>query len=773
MDIWSWVHDKEYKLNESGNERLAEIMDLISSYTVDGEHGKVDSIVPEGLAIARSLKEKWIEVFLRHWHLQSLILHRFEVGKALPEAIKLLDFGHQEDTKNCPQTICSVQDLAICYSYIDGPGYTEERLAVSQETLDKIDANWPCFVCITSEYASAIIDQKRYQDALDYLDDCDRQLLKFSQELDASDYAIQRVDCLVKLDRFKEARKCLHRVDDHFKGSTYDVDLKISAALVEVSEGKYSEAIKKLPNFESLKDEVATYGDWLDVKYILAMNTQINNDWKLGALFEFCINKMISQGILRISIDLASMACKLALARSRVDTAKLMLKKIENLIPKLPKVLDAKFVLEELRGQAQDYENNSPELIKIVKDRSQLIENLSDDPEFALEQLSAHRRLWPDDEALCVLTAEKLGALSRIDEAIEHLQNFLSQKPDTAAVILELGHTLRIYNFHEKFEKYSSEMLAQSLSLDSVKNLHWVNAHYYYGQKNYEKAKSHLALILDMAPDAYNSRLMLANIERDCGQYENALQQIDTLINLNSEDKSIHWDRMVVASLLKNWQVLRESAAVVEIKFESQEGPIDEEWEGCRIQVKDSNGETSNMFAVRNGPVTARIFSFSEIKERQRHNDTVVFDPGALNKLDQIDDEGDEVDAEGYDTLIYKEIATIESSNYITYDIDGVDPGEKALENIEEILEKSDIIFSKRSVGDYEVYSEKEQKYVDGLYAYILLKESHDLAAVDNVLETISASLQEPLIWRKLLKDLGNEKKLAKHIEIAEDYYID
>ena len=92
MDIWSWVYDKQYELEENGNQRLAEIIMEISSFTVNGEHNKVDSVVPEGLALARSLKEKWIEVFLRHWHLQSLILHRYEVGKALPEAIKLLDF---------------------------------------------------------------------------------------------------------------------------------------------------------------------------------------------------------------------------------------------------------------------------------------------------------------------------------------------------------------------------------------------------------------------------------------------------------------------------------------------------------------------------------------------------------------------------------------------------------------------------------------------------------------------------------------------------------
>ena len=36
-----------------------------------------------------------------------------------------------------------------------------ERLLVARETLARIDAKWPCFTCISSEYAFGLIDQTK------------------------------------------------------------------------------------------------------------------------------------------------------------------------------------------------------------------------------------------------------------------------------------------------------------------------------------------------------------------------------------------------------------------------------------------------------------------------------------------------------------------------------------------------------------------------------------------------------------------------------------
>lgn len=97
-------------------------MEWLPTYTCDDEHEKVDALYPEGLALARGINDQWVEVFLRHWFLQSQVLHRENAKGMLDQAIALLDFSHQERTKDCPQRMCVVQDLANCYGIADGPG---------------------------------------------------------------------------------------------------------------------------------------------------------------------------------------------------------------------------------------------------------------------------------------------------------------------------------------------------------------------------------------------------------------------------------------------------------------------------------------------------------------------------------------------------------------------------------------------------------------------------------------------------------------------------
>ncbi len=156
MDIWKWVEEVQDELVHQGHHRMAHLMRVLPSYTVNENHAQLDALVPEALALARAVKNPWIEIFVRHWNLQSRVAHRHEVSGMLPEAVSLVEFAHRDDSRDCPQSICVVQNLTNCYDQMDGPGYVEERLAVAKETLAKIDATWPCFSCISSEYAAEI-----------------------------------------------------------------------------------------------------------------------------------------------------------------------------------------------------------------------------------------------------------------------------------------------------------------------------------------------------------------------------------------------------------------------------------------------------------------------------------------------------------------------------------------------------------------------------------------------------------------------------------------
>ena len=169
MNVWGWVWDAKSELEEQGHVELKGYMDRMPSDTCDGRHDLVDSYADEAIGMAKELNIGWVELFLRHWKLQSHVLHRAKPEAMLKEAVHLLEFSSRDENKDCPQSVCAVQDLTSCYGCIDGPGYFEERIAVAEETLERINPDWDCYACIATEYASALLDDGQIDQCIEYL----------------------------------------------------------------------------------------------------------------------------------------------------------------------------------------------------------------------------------------------------------------------------------------------------------------------------------------------------------------------------------------------------------------------------------------------------------------------------------------------------------------------------------------------------------------------------------------------------------------------------
>ncbi|MCV5647062.1 tetratricopeptide repeat protein, partial [Escherichia coli] len=82
-----------------------------------------------------------------------------------------------------------------------------------EETIARIDATWSCFQCLSTEYASALIDSKRTEEALAYLD---RQIdaVKAAGEDDFDPLLYTRADILIELQRYDEARKLIDELTE-------------------------------------------------------------------------------------------------------------------------------------------------------------------------------------------------------------------------------------------------------------------------------------------------------------------------------------------------------------------------------------------------------------------------------------------------------------------------------------------------------------------------------------------------------------------------------
>ncbi len=211
MNIWSWVHSSCFDLYEEGHFRLAELMTELPSAVCDGDHEQAEAMVAEALPLARAIEKPWLEIFLRHWLAQSRILYRRDVTQGLSEVVSLFEFANREQNQDCPQSVCVSQDVCSAYGVLDGPGFGEERLKVSTETLSRINSNWPCYACISAEHSSALMDLGRYEQAQAF---CEAQLAQLGN--DASQPRLVLAEALYAQAKYKEAVSTLNfKVPSH------------------------------------------------------------------------------------------------------------------------------------------------------------------------------------------------------------------------------------------------------------------------------------------------------------------------------------------------------------------------------------------------------------------------------------------------------------------------------------------------------------------------------------------------------------------------------
>lgn len=203
-DIWGWVHDTHRQLAESGQHRLATALAEIAGHAVEGRNEQLDAMYPEALASARALGLPWVEVFLRHWRLQNLLNKRHQGEAAMAEAVSLLEFAHREETASCPQSVCAVQDFTICHANIDGPGYVPERLAVLEETLQRVEPARACFDCLSREYADTLEDDDRSEEALGHLDRAQARIQAAGEQVSLA-FGHSRASALHRLGRYQDA----------------------------------------------------------------------------------------------------------------------------------------------------------------------------------------------------------------------------------------------------------------------------------------------------------------------------------------------------------------------------------------------------------------------------------------------------------------------------------------------------------------------------------------------------------------------------------------
>jgi hypothetical protein len=770
MDIWDWVGRATVELRNQGNERLADAMEQIPSLAVGDHHAKLDQIYPEALGLAKKESNPWIEVFVRHWYLQSQILHRHNVTGMLDEAIDLLEFSSRENTKDCPQSVCAVQDLANCYAKKDGPAFVEERIAVSTETLSKINPAWPCYECIAAEELDAHIDAKDFNQALLRIGYYRDELAKASANTDKIPFGLTESEIYVRLGKFEQAEKIAKASENPKGGESFLRYRSASIALSLAYQNKFDEAEEYELHFSDALLAQSHYSDWCEYNYLKAKQDPKTNTNDLNYCFNRMINNYRSHGVLRDSIKTLHWQAELAILRGDLFTLEQAILAIEELIGELSKDLGATQILEKLRTTL------SLETVKLDNDllsNPQLIEGKALHNENT--SLTILKLLYQRDETELQTVIAYFDAL--VENGYSHLalpiaELFISNNTDCHSLVSRYGHLLLSDGLQDQFDQYFSDSFIDSLPDEGKNNAFWLLSRRFETQ-DIKKSYQYLELILDRDPKAENTIEKAANLSLKLNNYKRSIELWSQLINLDLEQNShFHWDRMIAATLAGDWQSVRESCGVLDIELADEVGAVQLDMGACRIEYTDSYGEKINLAARRTGPVEAEITTIRELNQEQFYGNRVVFEAIPLNQLDQEDEEGYVCDSEGFYTSLYPKVKTLETNPHFYFSIDGVHPGEENWQLIEAVFADLELSWSIRSSEEYQVKQNDQEPALNAIYVFVACPENTDLNAVHQQLQAVMEKFEHPLIWPLLLIELKAEGELEIQSAVEEEYAL-
>lgn len=761
MDIWEWVEDTTEQLREAGHERLAFAVEQIPQATCNGDHEETEQLCTEALALARQLGHVWLEVFIRHWRLQSRVLWRRDASRGnLEEAVSLLDFASQETARGCPQSVCVTQDLVSCYGVIDGPGYADERLRASQEGLERIDSNWPCFDCLSGEYAEALLDDRKYTEMEEF------GVRQASQKKGAHlfDLSLNRAFAELALGRPAQAMKMAEGLDSATSGDAGDKSLRVLRALCLARLGKTQKAIKTLPKLEDL--QAVHWDNWFRCLRELAEPSLGLNSWRIEASVHEILGALRARKNLYRTVQVRRWAAQLAVARGAHRTAAYHLRCGRDALGALrrPEHLKAQLdSLSESLAKLGDDEVLLPSSVDEVEGE------LGENPEVNLVTLAAASRRWRLPTALVHGQAAALRALGRGEEIPPLLRTAWSENRGDPELLLELGFELLNQSRFDELGALASDA-EEVLPLEAD----WLRAHGLLRRDDLVGARGLLEKNLGPPGETRGVRSLLIHVLRRAGDLEAALEHLNAVTEYEDPGDA-DWDRMVVATQLERWEVVRAAAARLELPVDAKgEGPIDERWGYCRVRRRAENGLLHTVTAERTGPVTAKVCEIAPSNEPQFFADEVVFEPTPLSAraVEDAREAGEELPLQEFDV-----ITLVAPGHYRSFAIDGVHPGDKTMQLWRSDLADEGVFFELFSDPDtYRLGGAEGHDKADllpGLYGFVASPADVTDEQLAEILARVSEAHGMTCIWPALLREIGAESALAQQMEICERYGIE
>lgn len=766
MDLWRWYRRYRDDLTQAGLHYPVKLMDNFVDSVVEMEYDKLDAMLPEVRALRKSAQNPWLEVFSGHWEMRHRLANAGEGQTALSDTVALFERAQREDTAGCPQSVCVTQDLSHCYGNVDAPGWADERIAVCQETLQKITPRWNCFQCLSEEQFLAMSSKGQYADALAFV----RRQIAAMQAAGVKDVDGLREDEAVGLMQLGQYDEALAVIDAVIARSTKEdgaqcletqamIRLRVLARM-----GRDEEAWRALPAITTPHNAMAFTEA---ISYLLARAPE-QNRWQVGATLQHILKQRAQVGAHRDVITVAKTHIALALARQAIGVARRALAVAQRHLSQLRQPLGEDVALAALAAQieASAGEARLPvaaaELLDWLGQRNDSVRSPEQEAEWLL--LAAAER--PDDQPLLLMAAHALTTCAAQAEAIDLLEGWRQRHPqEESDIVLQLlAYWLDAKNFErirQVAEHYHQVIPHVGL---------WFDIQAAVAREQWELAEQ-LSLQLAAIPGREDKIMPWHIASRSalkCKKFAAALshaqQSIARQDALQQPADTALWVALIAASALQQWPDVRHYSARLEIPLTGDSGPVEEDWGWIRLRCWEDNQFTYSL-AQRTGPVSARVLQPSHPEAQQHHQDRVIFMPEMLNQ--QPESEEEQADFIGmFDCLHVVEPGQYAPSLFI----DGFRPDGSTYSHFVEQLEAHQCHIWVTSDDDYQIFDTQTDTLLPGIHFLLAAPLSMDAKTLDRLLLSLTADWPHPLQWLGLAQQAGLDEH--RHEDIMQRYEL-
>ena len=729
MDIWNWLTPRLTKVAET-DPRLAWNIRQLSHWTVNDQHDRVDATFPEILAGVRRLKDPWLEIFVRHWRLQSLVLDRHDVKQGLPEAIDLLERAHRDDARDCPQTTCVSQDVCAAYGCADGPGWAKERLKVSAETLERIDPTWACWTCISGEYADALIDDGRPEEALVFVQEQLDAMRSAGEEVHSGELAWQVVDALLTLERLDEALAICEKAENPLGGSGFELAKRVETARCLVALERLDEGEAQLPSVEEMKVSPSLWEDWSRARLNLVWKRREGWTREVRNDLVGMADSLEKRGNVRHAFRIWYRIGHLDMASGQLAEAQAAETRARAVAERLRKPCGAE---EELASFTSNWEKLDFPTVPETREEAELAAQAG----LNMTEAALLAERFPDWWELVSGVANTWRASLHPEKAREVLERSVAHGVEPALFALA--------NLHA--EEGDPDALDALLAEHPVKPGAAAFFASVAAQLRGDGEGAIAALQGQADPQLLERRLGLLYNRRDWAATLSCAQEG---IALGAPPGDLDWKLLVAATFAEDHAAARASAERLGFELQSTGGPIEEPW--GPVVLDHPEGQ---LLALRTGPVTARVVQVTGPQKAERHGDEVVFEPIPLNP--------DQEEA----WRIFPLIGTRVQGGYRGFGFDARHPGKEDLERFTKSLDQAGYSTWISSGPEYTL-DEPDGEELPGLYLRVAVPPDGDL-------EDLARRLAEPpwgLAWLELAQAVGDPAEVARQLEVVEAWEL-